>query len=355
MYCYPCTASLHCYPCTDILVLLLLCCYFVLLSLYCYLVLLSLYCYPCTGTLYCYPCTAIFVLLSLYCYLVPLSLYYYPCIATLYCYPCADTLYCYPCTVILVLLTCTAILVLIPCTAILVLIPCTAILVLIPCTAILALRLIYPSGPTDDDVTVAPTKKEDGAPSMLAFYIVMPFFFLCYGGSCFVYCMHKIYHQCRRQHRHRIAVGNTDNAQTSPPKDPPPSWVWAPPPSIASGKYKARDTPWDTSSPSPSQHNTNELCKARQLIVTTTEENETTESRALARKTHQRMHSRKTGSAESLTEIHIREGTVSTQRAERKRRREDALKSRLLPIDDAMELKKEFVKERRTSKKILVA
>jgi hypothetical protein len=32
----------------------------------------------------------------------------------------------------------------------------------------------------------------------IAFIVVLPVFFICYGGSCVIYCVHKIYIHCRR-------------------------------------------------------------------------------------------------------------------------------------------------------------
>ncbi|KAK2191473.1 hypothetical protein NP493_53g20025 [Ridgeia piscesae] len=212
-----------------------------------------------------------------------------------------------------------------------------------------------PPGANVDGENAAATEAPDRGPSMLAFYIVMPFFVLCYGGSCLVYCVHKTCRQCRRHHHRRMAVASSSVALSDMSRDRPPSWIAAAPPSAPPGEYKHREATSDTASQLPSQrsHDAARPAQKRFLIVTTTEENETHTG-----KTQRRTRTRTTGSAESVTDIRIREGEMAvkrTERTERKRRREAAIKSRLLDIEDALELKKEFGKERRGTRKILVA
>ena len=54
----------------------------------------------------------------------------------------------------------------------------------------------------------------------LALFVVLPLFLCCYGGSCIIYCVHKIIRNCTRARRVRL-----------PPDDEKPMTL--PPPSVS--------------------------------------------------------------------------------------------------------------------------
>ena len=49
-----------------------------------------------------------------------------------------------------------------------------------------------PVAPEEEEI-VPVEESADNCATRRALYIVLPFFFFCYGGSCILYCMHKIY------------------------------------------------------------------------------------------------------------------------------------------------------------------
>ena len=215
---------------------------------------------------------------------------------------------------------------------------------------------------TDGDGKATQTEAGDGAPSMLSFYIIMPFFFLCYGGSCLVYCMHSVYRQCRRLQHRRTAVGcTTDKASDDVfSEKAAPAWASTAPPVYHRGSYHSCGTPGLPGSVFSREHKTMKQDHARLLIVTTTDENIAEHSRVGDDPSRWRTRTR-TEPVESIDDIRIREEDTPSQRStgvvnERRARRDHALRSRLLPIDDVLQLKKtHFGKDRLKSKKILDA
>ena len=199
---------------------------------------------------------------------------------------------------------------------------------------------------------------------MLSFYIVMPFFFLCYGGSCLIYCVHSVYRQCRRLQHLRTAVGCTTDKGSDDIFSEKASPAWAVPPLYHQGSYQSDELELPGSVFSRDHHTTRKKTRkedqARLLIVTTTDENIAEHSQQVGDDPSRWRMRTRTETAESLDDIRIREeDTPSSQRSTgvvtgRRARREHALRSRLLPIDDVLQLKKtHFGKDRLKSNKIL--
>ena len=54
--------------------------------------------------------------------------------------------------------------------------------------------LAEPEAPVEEEIV--PVEEEvDNSATLRALYIVLPFVFFCDGGSCILYCLHKIYKQ----------------------------------------------------------------------------------------------------------------------------------------------------------------
>lgn len=75
---------------------------------------------------------------------------------------------------------------------------------------------------TGDDTTApadaGSSGSSDGVGSnskRLALFIVLPIFILCYGGSCILYCVHKIIKNCNRKKHSKIMLSPADDPQKS--------------------------------------------------------------------------------------------------------------------------------------------
>jgi len=66
---------------------------------------------------------------------------------------------------------------------------------------------------TEETATEAP-ESISAESKRLALYIVLPLFLCCYGGSCIIYCVHKIIRNCARA-KHAPASPASD---VDPPK-----------------------------------------------------------------------------------------------------------------------------------------
>ena len=54
-----------------------------------------------------------------------------------------------------------------------------------------------------------------------ALFVVLPIFFLCYGGSCILYCLHKIYRYCRRRRRRHMRLERQSSFMEYEPETKP--------------------------------------------------------------------------------------------------------------------------------------
>jgi len=63
---------------------------------------------------------------------------------------------------------------------------------------------------TEETATDAP-ESISAESKRLALFVVLPLFLCCYGGSCIIYCVHKIIRNCARAKR----------AEALPPEEPP--------------------------------------------------------------------------------------------------------------------------------------
>lgn len=69
---------------------------------------------------------------------------------------------------------------------------------------------------TTDPTDVGSDGSSDGVGSdskRLALFIVLPLFILCYGGSCILYCVHKIIKNCNRKKHSKMMLPSADDAQ----------------------------------------------------------------------------------------------------------------------------------------------
>jgi len=64
---------------------------------------------------------------------------------------------------------------------------------------------------TETPTTAVPSTGLSDDSKKLALIIVLPLFLCCYGGSCIIYCLHKIIHNCAKAQR--IQVPESDDAK----------------------------------------------------------------------------------------------------------------------------------------------
>ena len=79
-----------------------------------------------------------------------------------------------------------------------------------------------------DDYEGETKKSKDDTQAVVALYIVMPLFIFCYGGSCFLYCVHKIYRNCKRRRKEKMLLEHQEDftefePDTKPNKEAPES------------------------------------------------------------------------------------------------------------------------------------
>ena len=73
----------------------------------------------------------------------------------------------------------------------------------------------------EDEIVVAVTDTPEDAATRTALFVVLPIFFLCYGGSCILYCMHKIYRYCRRRRRKHMRLERQSSFMEFEPETKP--------------------------------------------------------------------------------------------------------------------------------------
>jgi len=97
---------------------------------------------------------------------------------------------------------------------------------------------------TEETATDAP-ESISAESKRLALYIVMPLFLCCYGGSCVIYCVHKIIRNCARARR------GPPSSVEAPTKPPPPRAVpvvvGPPPGGVGDGQKR----PWSGNKVAP--------------------------------------------------------------------------------------------------------
>lgn len=54
----------------------------------------------------------------------------------------------------------------------------------------------------------------------LSLYIVLPIFLFCYGGSCVLYCSHKLYRSCKRKKREKMLLTKMEIEEYEPDTKP---------------------------------------------------------------------------------------------------------------------------------------
>ena len=65
------------------------------------------------------------------------------------------------------------------------------------------------------------TESPEDPATRTALFVVLPIFFLCYGGSCILYCLHKIYRYCRRRRRRHMRLERQSSFMEFEPETKP--------------------------------------------------------------------------------------------------------------------------------------
>ena len=102
---------------------------------------------------------------------------------------------------------------------------------------------------TEEAVT-DPPESISAESKRLALYIVLPLFLCCYGGSCIIYCVHKIIRNCARGRLAPVPPPGTEETPKPPPRAVPVV-VGQPPAGVGLGAREKRPLSGSKVAPAP--------------------------------------------------------------------------------------------------------
>ena len=108
---------------------------------------------------------------------------------------------------------------------------------------------VAPDDSTTEQSASGSSTDSPSANNLLALYIVLPLFLLCYGGSCIIFCVYKIYRNCFRFKKNvpllnNMEAGGSEETARDDSGYPPPQPVYVPDKPIA--KSDGRGPPTKT-------------------------------------------------------------------------------------------------------------